>query len=133
VSDRKTTNEVVETLGRQAGALWRMAASSLGTLREVAVRSTQAGYLRMDVALLHRERREELAALGAEVAALIKDGELQVPGHVRRIYDRIRELDVRIGSASTKIHDNAFGAPRGYEPEAGNYEDDGDAVPVGGH
>jgi hypothetical protein len=129
VSDRKTTNKIV----RQAGALWRMAASSLGTIREVAVRSTQAGYLRMDVALLHREWREELAALGAEVAALIKDGELQVPSHVRRIYDRIRELDVRIGAVSTKIHDNAFGAPRGYEPEAGNYEDDGDPVPVGGH
>ena len=70
--ERKT-----DQLVRQAGTLFRMATSGLGTLREVALRSTQAGYLRMDVALLHRERREELAALGAEVAALLKDGTLE--------------------------------------------------------
>jgi|GEM_PF-3436445 len=112
------------SLLRQFGAAWRTAAGSLGTLREVVVRSTQAGYLRFDVALLHRQKREELAALGAEVVALIEDGAVEVPSHVRRVYDRIRELDLQISSVSVKVHDNAFGAPRGYEPEAGNYEDD---------
>jgi hypothetical protein len=115
-----------DDLVRHAGALLKMAAGSLGMLREVAVRSTQAGYLRMDVALLYRERREELAALGAAVAELIESGQLEVPRHVRAVYDRVREIDTRIGSVSMRVHDNAFGARRGYEPEAGDYPEDYD-------
>ena len=46
MSDRK------DELRRQFGTMWRMASSGLDTLREVVVRSSQSGRLRVDLALL---------------------------------------------------------------------------------
>jgi hypothetical protein len=106
--------------------MWRMASSGLGTLREVVVRSSQAGKLRVDLALLQREKQQLLAKLGAEVAALLDDGALEVPEAVRQTYDRVRDVELRIQADTTRAYDNAFGAPRGYEPEAGNFIDDVD-------
>lgn len=111
-------------LKRQFGTVWRMASSGLDTLREVVVRSSQSGRLRVDVALLQRERQQLLADLGLHVAALVDAGKLELPEDAQAIHDQIRELETRIQSDLGRIHDNAYGAPRGYEPEAGNYDDD---------
>jgi hypothetical protein len=114
-------SERSDDLRRQFGTVWRMASSGLGTLREVVVRSSQAGRLRVDLALLAREKQQQLAALGRQVAALLDEGALEVPEEVRQTYDRVRDVDARIQADSSRAHDNAFGAPRGYEPEAGNF------------
>ena len=98
-----------------------MASAGLGTLREVVVQSSQAGRLRVDLALLQREKQQLLALLGEQVAKLLDDGQLEVPDDVRATYERACDIDARIKTDSVKAHDNAYGAPRGYEPEAGNY------------
>ena len=58
------------------------------------------------------------SALGATIEIHFLDGELRLQ------VERIRDVEGRIQSDSGRAHDNAFGAQRGYEPEAGNYEDE---------
>jgi hypothetical protein len=98
-----------------------MASSSLDTLREVVVRSSQTGRLRVDVALSRTERGHLLQSLGEKVLGLVQSGQLELPEDARSVFEQIRELDTRIQSDYGRIHDNAFGAPRGFEPEA--YDD----------
>jgi hypothetical protein len=108
-----------DELLRHLGTLWRSAMVGLDTLREVAVRSTQTGRLRVDIALLQRERSQLLETLGEMVVAMIDDGSFEdVPESIKQAYDRIKDVDGRIKSDDAKAHDNAFGAPRGFEPEA---------------
>ena len=131
VSDRD------DELLRHIGTLWRTAMVGLDTLREVAVRSTQAGRLRVDIALLQRERSQLLETLGEMIVAMVDDGSFEdVPDSVKQAYDRIKDVEGRIQSDDAKAHDNAFGASRGFEPEAasdyGDHDDlanpdDGDA------
>jgi hypothetical protein len=109
---------VKDDLRRQLGTMWRMASTGFGTFREVVVRSSQTGRLRVDLALLGRERQQLLAELGLKVARLIENEELQVPDAVRLVFERLRDVESRIKADSVKVHDNAFGAARGYEPEA---------------
>jgi hypothetical protein len=115
---------VKDDFRRQFGTVWRMASSGLDTLREVVVRSSQSGRLRVDVALLQRERQQLLGDLGLHVAALVDSGKLELPEDAQALYEQIRDLETRIQSDLGRIHDNAYGAPRGYEPEAGNFDDD---------
>ncbi len=119
MSDRK------DDLRRQFGTMWRMASTGLETLREVVVRSSQTGRLRVDLALLGRERQQLLADLGLKVARLVDDGALTVPHGVRVLCDRLRDVEGRIRADSFQAHDNAFGGSRGYEPEAGSFAPDG--------
>ena len=113
VSDRD------DELLRHIGTLWRTAMVGLDTLREVAVRSTQAGRLRVDIALLQRERSQLLETLGEMIVAMVDDGSFEdVPESVKQAYDRIKDVEGRIQSDDAKAHDNAFGASRGFEPEA---------------
>jgi hypothetical protein len=100
-----------------------MASDSFDTLREVVVRSSQTGRLRVDLALLAREKQQLLTRLGEQVAHLVDEGKLEVPEAVRQTYDRVKDVDARIKADAGRAHDNAYGAPRGYEPEAGGYGD----------
>jgi hypothetical protein len=111
-------------LRRQIGAVWRLAGSGLATLREVVVRSSQSGRLRVDLALLFRERREILADLGARVRELVDRGELALPEQLQLLLDQVKDVEARIASGAGRAYDNAPGAPRGYEPEAAGYEED---------
>ncbi len=115
-----------DQLRRQLDTVWKMASSGFDTLREVVVRSSQAGRLRVDLALLAREKRELLAQIGEQVVALVDENGLEIPEEVRQLYDRVRDIDARMRADSARAKDNAFGAPRGYEPEAGGFEADGD-------
>ncbi len=113
-----------DELRRQFGTVWRMASSGLDTLREVVVRSSQSGRLRVDLALLARERRDLLAALGAELLALVERDAIELPASAALTVERLRDIDARIAADSGKAYDNASGAPRGYEPEAADYDDE---------
>jgi hypothetical protein len=117
VSDRR------DDLRRQFGTMWKMASDSFDTLREVVVRSSQTGRLRVDLALLGREKQYLLAKLGEQVAQLVDEGKLELPESARQTYDRVKDVDARIKADAGRAHDNAYGAPRGYEPEAGGYGD----------
>ncbi len=117
VSDRR------EDLRRQFGTVWKMASDGLDTLREVVVRSSQSGRLRVDLALLAREKQQLLARLGEQLTRLLDDGRIEVPDALRAIYERIKDVDARMSADAGRAHDNAYGAPRGYEPEAGGYGD----------
>jgi hypothetical protein len=114
--------------------MWRMASTGFETLREVVVRSSQTGRLRVDLALLGRERQQLLAELGQKVAHLLEADALEVPEEVRVIWERLRDVEGRIQADSVNLHDNAFGASRGYEPEAGSFagDHDGDGLPDDG-
>ncbi len=112
-----------DQLRRQLDTVWRMASSGFDTLREVVVRSSQAGRLRVDLALLARERRELLASIGEQVVAHVDENGLEIPEEVRQLYDRVRDIDARMRADSVK-QDSAFGARRGNEPEAGTWDDD---------
>ena len=106
--------------------MWKMASDGLDTLREVVVRSSQTGRLRVDLALLAREKQQLLARLGAQVVRLLDEGQLEVPEALQQIWHRIKDVDARMNADVGRAHDNAYGAPRGYEPEAAGYggEDD---------
>jgi hypothetical protein len=116
-----------DQLRRQFDTVWRMASSGLDTLREVVVRSSQAGRLRVDLALLGRERSQLLAKIGEQVIALAEEDGLQVPEEVQQLIDQVRDIEARMRADSARVKDNAFGAPRGYEPEAGGFADDPEA------
>jgi hypothetical protein len=118
VSDRR------EDLRRQFGTVWKMASDGLGTLREVVVRSSQTGRLRVDLALLAREKQQLLARMGAQLGRLIDDGAVEVPDALKQMWERVRDVDARMSMDAGRAHDNAYGAPRGYEPEAGGYGDE---------
>jgi hypothetical protein len=124
VSDRR------EDLRRQFGTVWKMASDGLGTLREVVVRSSQTGRLRVDLALLAREKQQLLSRMGAQLGRLIDDGSVEVPEALKQMWERVRDVDARMNADAGRAHDNAYGAPRGYEPEAGGYgdEDEEDAL-----
>jgi hypothetical protein len=112
--------------------MWKMASDSFDTLREVVVRSSQSGRLRVDLALLAREKQQLLARMGASLMRLVDEGKLELPEPLRGIYDRVQDVDARMSADAGRAHDNAFGAPRGYEPEAGGYGDaDEDALAEG--
>ena len=104
----------------------KVARSGLGTMKEVVVRSSQSGRIRIDVALLHRERDQLLLELGESVCAYLDesdDGEL--PESMRELRARVRAVEARIKTSAVRASDNAFGAPRGFEPEAAvDYGDD---------
>lgn len=126
MSDRR------DDLRRQFGTIWKMASDGLGTLREVAVRSSQSGRLRVDLALLSREKQQLLARIGAQVVRLLDEDALEVPENIKQIWQRVKDVDARMNADAGRAHDNAYGAPRGYEPEAGGYgdEDEEDALDV---
>ncbi|MDB4964523.1 MAG: hypothetical protein JWN44_212 [Myxococcales bacterium] len=113
-----------EDFRRQFGTVWKMASDSFGTLREVVVRSSQSGRLRVDLALLAREKQQLLARMGAEVVRLLDEDAVQLPENIERIWERIKDVDARLAADAGRAHDNAFGAPRGYEAEAGGYEEE---------
>jgi hypothetical protein len=106
--------------------MWKMASDSFDTLREVVVRSSQAGKLRVDLALLAREKQQLQARLGEQLSTLLDEAAIEVPEELRQTYDRIKDVETRLKADLGRAHDNAYGAPRGYEPEAGGYnEEDG--------
>src|SRR4051812_21696154 len=107
-----------DDMRRRLDTVWKMASSGFDTLKEVVVRSSQAGRLRVDLALYARQRAQLLQILGEQVCALIGEEQLEVPDEVRALYDHVREIEQRMRADAVKAHDNAFGAPRGYEPEA---------------
>jgi len=111
---------------RQVGTLWRMASEGLDSLREVVVRSSEEGRLRVDLALYQRERRDLLSELGHAVVGLIDAGRLAVPDELMELVGRLRQVEERVRHDSARVHDNAFGAPRGYEPEAAATDDHAD-------
>jgi hypothetical protein len=109
---------------RQVGTLWRVASEGLDSLREVVVRSSQEGRLRVDLALYQRERRDLLSELGQAVVGLIDAGRLEAPPELMELVHRLRHVEERVRHDSAMVNDNAFGAPRGYEPEAAAHNDD---------
>ena len=106
--------------------MWKMASDGLDTLREVVVRSSQTGRLRVDLALLAREKQQLLARMGAQLVRLLDEDKIEVPEGLMQIWQRVKDVDARMNADAGRAHDNAYGAPRGYEPEAGGYggEDD---------
>jgi hypothetical protein len=96
-------------------ALMGVAAAAAGTLRDVVVRSSQAGRLRVDMALYMRERRDLYAALGKRVLELVAAGSLSLPddGTTESLLARLHEVQAQIDDDSARVNDNAFGAPRG--------------------
>jgi hypothetical protein len=110
-------------LRRQLDTVLRMASTGFDTLKEVVVRSSQEGRLRVDLALLQREKRELLEQLGGETLRLLDSGELEGNADLDWLRDRIHDVESRMRASASRAHDNAYGAPRGFEPEAGNYED----------
>jgi len=122
-------SEKRDDLRRQFGTVWQMAADGLWTLREVVVRSSQAGRIRVDLALLAREKQQLLARMGGELVRLLDEGKLEegkieVPERLRSMFERVKDVEARMNAETGRAHDNAYGAPRGYEPEAGGYGDD---------
>src|SRR5439155_24454874 len=115
-----------EELSRHLGTLWRTAMAGLDTTREVLVRSMQTGRLRVDIALLQKERSQLLETLGETVAKLVEEGRFEdAPESVKQIVERVKDVEGQLKNDNIRAHDNAFGAPRGYEPEAAtDYGDD---------
>lgn len=107
-----------DELRRQLGTLWRIAQSGVSTVRDVALWSSRAGRLRVDLALLQRERDELHRELGQQLAVLIGDERISVPQPLRETYARLRAVEAHMRQNEVRLHDNAFGAPRGFEPEA---------------
>ena len=101
--------------------MWKMASDGLDTLREVVVRSSQTGRLRVDLALLAREKQQLLARMGAQLVHLLDEGAIEVPDGLKQIWQRVKDVDARMNADAGRAHDNAYGAPRGYEPEAAGY------------
>ena len=115
-----------DELKHQLATLWRAARTGIDTVKEIAVRSSQAGRLRFDVVLLRREREQLLAALGRQTCDFLDEPTgTEVPEELLALHARIRDVEGRIKTNAVKAADNAFGAPRGFEPEAAvDYGDD---------
>ena len=91
--------------------MWKMASDGLDTLREVVVRSSQTGRLRVDLALLAREKQQLLARMGAELGRLFDAGETtDAPEALEQIRERVKDVDARMTADAGRAHDNAYGA-----------------------
>jgi len=55
---------------------------------------------------------------------LLDEDALEVPENIKQIWQRVKDVDARMNADVGRAHDNAYGAPRGYEPEAGGYGDE---------
>jgi hypothetical protein len=108
------------------GTVLKMASSGLGTMREVVARSSEVGRKRVDLVLLRRERVQLLAKLGEALLPFVARGELEVSEAVRRLVDNLDDVNRRMQSATARVFDNAFGAPRAASAEifAGNPDSD---------
>jgi hypothetical protein len=104
---------------RQLGTLWRVASSGMDTLRDVVVRSSQEGRLRIDLAVYERERRDLLEEIGRAVVQMAEAGRIELPEGLAHTVMRLRQVEERIAHDSSRVNDNAFGAPRGMGPEVG--------------
>lgn len=108
----------------------------LDTLREVAVRSSEAGRLRVDVALLHRERSQLLETLGEIIVGMIDDQSFEdVPESVKQAYERIKDVDKRMRRDDSRDHhdDPRFRAPADagkHQPADDEPGDDSDHDPA---
>ena len=112
---------------RQLNTLWRVATAGATTLRDVVVRSADEGRLRIDLAVYERERRDLLEEIGRAVLHLSEAGRLELPESLANTVLRLRQVESRIAQDSSKLHDNAFGAPRDMGPEVdSDFSDDED-------
>src|SRR5690349_14981049 len=101
-------------LRRQIGTLWRTAKLGIDAMRDVVVRSSQTGRLRVDIALLHNERAQLLQQIGEAVIRGIDDGSLEdAPEELRTLHDQVKDVEGRIKSDAARATDNAYGARRG--------------------
>src|SRR6185369_10446547 len=118
-------DDVRRQLRSGLGTMWKMASSSLGTVREVVARSSEVGRKRVDLVLLRRERQQLLAKLGEALLPRIVRNELEVSDDITRIVDNLEDVSRRTQSATARVFDNAFGAPRSAGAEI--FADDPDA------
>jgi hypothetical protein len=118
-----------DDLRRQIGSLWKTAKLGIDAMRDVVLRSSQTGRLRVDIALLHNERAHLLQQLGEELVRRIDDGSFDdVSDELRALHEQVKDVEGRIKSDSARATDNAYGARRGFEPEAAaDYGDEGGA------
>jgi hypothetical protein len=108
-----------DDLRRQLGTLWRTAKFGIDAMRDVVVRSSQTGRLRVDIALLHNERAQLLQQLGELAMRQMDEHGLDDENEAMHgFYEKIKDVEARMRSDTAKATDNAFGAPRGFEPEA---------------
>jgi hypothetical protein len=87
-----------DDLKRQLGGFMRAALAQLDTVREVAVQTSRAAKLQIDVAMLRRQRKELLCELGEALARLAANGRLaedQFP-ELSGPLGRLAALDERI-------------------------------------
>lgn len=97
-----TVGERPDDLRRQLETLWRVAKDGLDSMREVVVRSSQSGRLRLDVALLQRERQQLLVELGERACRFIGRGGGPVPEAMRDLFDRIQDIDNRLAADASR-------------------------------
>lgn len=77
---------------KELGGLLGRALEALEEVKEVVVRSSQAGKLRIDTAFLEREREKAILRLGEKVYEWFEDGEISLPEEGEPLIAEVRRL-----------------------------------------
>jgi hypothetical protein len=92
-----------DEMRRQLGSLLGRAVEALGEVRDVVVRTSQVGKIKLDATFLRRERDRLFARLGEEVYDRVEGGVLEVPGELAGLIEQIRDVETRLEEQEQEI------------------------------
>lgn len=85
------------------GGFFARAATAIGGMRDVVVRSSQIGKIKLDTAQLRRDREAALARLGAEAFARAEAGEIVLPPDLDGVREEVRALEDRLAQQEIEL------------------------------
>jgi hypothetical protein len=88
---------------RQLGSLLGRAVEALGEVRDVVVRTSQVGKIKLDATFLRRERDRLFARLGEEIYDRVDGGVLEVPEELAGLVEQIRDVETRLEEQEQEI------------------------------
>jgi hypothetical protein len=88
---------------RQLGSLFGRAVEALGEVRNVVVRTSQVGKIKLDATFLRRERDRLFARLGEAVFDRVEAGQLSLADDVLGLVEQIREVERRLEEQEAEI------------------------------
>lgn len=123
---------------RQFESFFERAVEAIGEVKDVVVRTSQVGKIKLDATFLRRERDKLLLELGEAVFDRIDEGRLEMPEGLGELVARVKELEEKLALQEEEIaHVRAEAderretdaAVRGRdEVDASREEDDPDAL-----
>ncbi len=88
---------------RQFESFFERAVEAIGEVKDVVVRTSQVGKIKLDASFLRRERDKLLLELGEAVFDRIDEGRLELPEGLGELVARVKELESKLARQEDEI------------------------------